>query len=219
MYEKDKRSFFEKLTGTINIEDEENNMPIGEEEPERIQIRDQEEKSIQIPQENIPTSVSINQYAQEEEKEKEVRKDEEPAVAESYSVTKEEEEEPEIQNKKEEEDEEAKEEDGELAVDIYENENEIFVQAMIAGVEAKDVDVSITRDSVVIKGSRQNMANVPNKNYYNKELYWGKFSRKILLPEEIDAEKSEAIEKHGLLILRMPKLNNKKIQKLEVKAL
>ena len=211
MYEKDKRSFFEKLTGTINIEDEENNVPIGEEKPEHIQIHDQNEE------EKIPASVSINQYEKETIEEVEEEKEEEEEEVEKLKV----EEEPKIKNRREEEKEvaEEKEEDGELAVDIYEKENEIFVQAMIAGVEAKDMDVSITRDTVIIRGSRQNMAEVPDKNYYNKELYWGKFSRKILLPEEIDPEKSEAIEKHGLLILRMPKLNEKKVQKLEVKAL
>ena len=212
MYEKDKRSFFEKLTGTINIEEEEeNNIPIGEEKPERIKINDQnEEEEEKVEERKVPTSVSINQYEKKEETEDEVEDEPEEESKE----------EPKIQNKIEKKEEaEEKEEDGELAVDIYEKENEIFVQAMIAGVEAKDMDVSITRDTIAIRGSRRNMADVPDKSYYNKELYWGRFSRKIILPEEIDPEKSEAIERHGLLILRMPKLNEKKIQKLEVKAL
>ena len=200
MYEKDKRSFFEKLTGTINIEEEEeDNQPIGGKKPEYLKSRDDEE-STQIPLQNVSDPFLSNQSERNEDEDEE----------------EEEEDEPETQDEKEEE---VKEEDGELAVDVYENENEIFVQAMIAGVETEDMDVSITRDMVTVKGKRQNVADVPDENYYNKELYWGRFSRKILLPEEIDPEKSEAIEKHGLLILRLPKLNKKKSQKLEVKAL
>ncbi|MCK5591637.1 MAG: hypothetical protein KAI72_06755, partial [Candidatus Pacebacteria bacterium] len=74
MYEKDKRSFFEKLTGTINIEEEEeNNIPIGEEKPERIKINDQnEEEEEKVEERKVPTSVSINQYEKEEETEDEV---------------------------------------------------------------------------------------------------------------------------------------------------
>ena len=198
MYEKDKRSFFEKLTGTINIE-EEDGQPTGGEKPEYLKSRD-DEKSTQVPLQNASDPFLSNQSERNEDEEGE---DEEKDA-------------PETQDEKEEE---IKDEDGELAVDVYENENEIFVQAMIAGVETEDMDVSITRDMVTVKGKRQNVADVPDENYYNKELYWGRFSRKILLPEEIDPEKSEAIEKHGLLILRLPKLNKKKTQKLEVKAL
>lgn len=198
MYEKDKRSFFEKLTGTINIEEEEDDQPIGGEKPEHLKSHDDEEPA-QIP----PQKVS------------------DPFLSKQDEQQNEDEDEPETQDEKEEDvkEEDVKEEDGELAVDVYENENEIFVQAMIAGVETEDMDVIITRDVVTIKGKRENIADISDENYYNKELYWGRFSRKILLPEEIDPERSEALEKHGLLILRLPKLNKKKTQKLEVKAL
>ena len=177
MYEKDKRSFFEKLTGTINIEEGEDDQPISKEKSEYLQSRD-DKRSIQIPQQNASDPFLSDQNEQNEDVD-----------------------EPETQDEKEEN---TKDEDGELAIDVYENENEIFVQAMIAGVEAEDMDISITRDIVTIKGKREKVADVPNENYYNKELYWGRFSRKIFLPEEIDPERSEALEKHGLLILRLP---------------
>lgn len=177
MYEKDKRSFFEKLTGTINIEDEET--------PNKYNDEEQEEQEQEDSQNTTSGNTSINKLeVHDEEQNSDVGGEE-----------------------------------GELAVDVYENKDEIFVQAMIAGVEPEDVDVSITREEVIIKGNRENMSDISDDNYYHKELYWGKFSRKILLPEEIDPEKSEAIEKHGLLILRLSKLNKKKSQKLEVKAL
>jgi len=196
MYEKDTRSFFEKLTGTINIEDKKDNHSFQEDEedePEQVVDEKEEEESEQMPQKSIS-----NSFLEEEGNDDE---------------------EPEPINKKEVKEEIKEEEEGELAVDVYEDNEEIFVQAMIAGVEVKDLDVSISRDLVTIKGRRNNLANVPNENYYNKELYWGGFSRRISLPEEIDPEKAEAIEKHGLLILRLPKMNKKKSQKLEVKAL
>ena len=203
MYEKDTRSFFEKLTGTINVEDKKDGHSFQDDEEEKkVVVEEDEEEFEQID----PKSIS-NSFL--EEGEDESNNDEEE----------EEEEEKKTINKKETEEEIKEEEEGELAVDVYEDNEEIFVQAMIAGVEVKDLDVSISRDLVTIKGRRKNLANVPNENYYNRELYWGGFSRRISLTEEIDPERSEAIEKHGLLILRLPKMNKKKSQKLEVKAL
>jgi HSP20 family molecular chaperone IbpA len=52
---------------------------------------------------------------------------------------------------------------------------------------------------------------------HHKELYWGTFSRAILLPQEIEIEDAEAIEKHGLLIIRLPKLDKNRQAKVRVK--
>ena len=49
-------------------------------------------------------------------------------------------------------------------------------------------------------------------------MYWGSFSRTIALPAEIDVDEAEAIEKHGLLILKLPKLDKRKKSKLKVKT-
>ena len=108
--------------------------------------------------------------------------------------------------------------DGQLTVDVYQNPNEIIIKAIVAGVKPENLDVSITRDMVTIKVRREDTKEVSEDNYFYKELYWGAFSRTILLPQEIEVEASTAIEKHGLLTLILPKVNKEKQTKLRVKT-
>ena len=115
----------------------------------------------------------------------------------------------------------AEEEDqiGELSVDVYQNNSEIIVQAMVAGVRPEDLNVDITRDTVTISGSRKESKTVKDEDYFTQELYWGSFSRTIALPEEVDPEEAEATEKHGLLILKLPKIDKNKQTKLKIKSI
>lgn len=108
--------------------------------------------------------------------------------------------------------------DGELTVDVYQTPEMIIVKSMIAGVRPEDLDVSITRDMVTIRGKREEERIAKEEDYFARELYWGSFSRTISLPEEVDVDEAEAIEKHGLLILKLPKLDKKKQSRLKVKT-
>jgi len=108
--------------------------------------------------------------------------------------------------------------EGELAIDMYQTPDEIIVKAMIAGVDADDLDVDITRDMVTIKGSRSEERIVDEEDYHHQELYWGSFSRTVLLPQEIEPEEAEAEEKNGLLTITLPKIDKKKVAKLRVKS-
>ncbi len=113
---------------------------------------------------------------------------------------------------------EESEKDAELTVDVYHTPDMIVVKSMIAGVRPEDLDVSITRDSVTIRGKREEERVGDSDDFLVQELYWGSFSRTISLPEEIDVDESEAIEKHGLLILKLPKLDKRRLSKLKVKT-
>jgi HSP20 family molecular chaperone IbpA len=110
-------------------------------------------------------------------------------------------------------------EEGELTVDVYQNQDTIFIKAMIAGVRPEDLDISISRDMVSVRGKREEERVTREDDYFIRELYWGSFSRTVSLPEEIDVDEAEAIEKHGLLILRLPKLDKKRQSKLKVKTI
>ena len=88
----------------------------------------------------------------------------------------------------------------------------------MAGVRPDELNVSISRDMVVIEGSREERDSVDDADYFTRELFWGSFSRTILLPEEIDVENSSAGAKDGLLSIIMPKLDKLKQTKLRVKA-
>ncbi len=109
--------------------------------------------------------------------------------------------------------------EAELTVDVYQTHNDIVVQTMVAGVKPDELDITIGRDMVTIKGKREETKNISEENYFTKELYWGKFSRTILLPQEIEPEEAEATEKHGLLTIKLPKIDKEKKATLKVKSI
>ncbi len=108
--------------------------------------------------------------------------------------------------------------EGELSVDMYETPTHIIIKAMIAGVRPEDIDINITRDSVTLRGKREGHTEGGSDNFVFKELYWGAFSRVLSLPQEIDIDGAEASEKHGLLLIRLPKVDKGKQTKVKVKA-
>ena len=112
----------------------------------------------------------------------------------------------------------AEENVSDLAVDMHQTPNEIIIQAMVAGVRPEDLDVNITRETVTISGKRSEVKQVIEESYFYKELSWGSFSRTIMLPQEIEPEEAEATERHGLLTVRLPKINKDRVQKLKVRV-
>src|SRR3989344_2021364 len=110
-------------------------------------------------------------------------------------------------------------EEGELSVDVYQTPSEIVIKAMISGVKPEDLEIAITRDMVTLRGQREASREINEENYFQRELYWGAFARTILLPAEVDVEDAEAIEKHGLLTIRLPKIDKGRKQSLKVKSL
>ncbi|MCR4334685.1 MAG: Hsp20/alpha crystallin family protein [Patescibacteria group bacterium] len=114
--------------------------------------------------------------------------------------------------------EEEEEKDGQLTVDVYQTPDDIIIKTMVAGVKPEDLDISITRDMVTIKGKREEERGIRGDDFFTKELYWGTFSRVITLPQEIDVEEAEALERHGLLIVRLPRIDKGRQTKLKVKS-
>ena len=108
--------------------------------------------------------------------------------------------------------------EGELAVDVYQTPTHIVIKAMIAGVRPEDLDVSITRDMVTIRGKRERHTEGTNGDFFFQELYWGSFARTVVLPQEVEIEGAEAMEKHGLLIIRLPKIDKGRQARLKVKS-
>jgi len=110
-------------------------------------------------------------------------------------------------------------EEGELAIDVYQTPTEIVIKTMVSGVKPEDLNIAITREMVTIKGKRESAREINDENYFQRELYWGAFTRTILLPAEVEVEEAEAIEKHGLLTIRLPKIDRDKTSSLKVKSL
>lgn len=107
---------------------------------------------------------------------------------------------------------------GELSVDVYETENEIVVKALVAGVQPSNVDISLTRDMITLKGTREEHKEVTEENFFHKELFWGGFSRTIVLPEEVDVDTADASIAHGILVIRLPKINKERQAKIKVRT-
>ncbi len=161
--ENKKRSFWERLTGSVHVEEEEN---------EEIK-----KKLTKIYKGNGKEKKTDNNWIEEEN------------------------------------------EEAELAVDVYQTPTDIIVQTMVAGVKPEDLELSIARDMVTIIGQREENRNIDEGNYFTKELYWGKFSRTISLPQEVEPEEVEATEKHGLLTIRLQKVDKDKTNNVKVRSI
>ncbi len=94
--------------------------------------------------------------------------------------------------------------EGELAVDVYSTGKEIVVQSAVAGIKPEDINVSAENNMIVIKGERKEPSEDKEKNYSFKECYWGKFSRKIIVSDEIDPSRINASIKSGILTVKVP---------------
>ncbi len=156
------KSFFEKLTGAINIEDENDSFDAFD-EPKEEKV------------DEIENAEETQSWPEEEST------------------------------------------DCELAIDVYETPDSIVVKTMVAGVHPDDLDISITRDTFTVAGTREEKHIISQDDYFAKELYWGSFSRTITLPEEVDIDHAVAKEKHGLLTIKLPKVDKARKTQLKVK--
>ncbi|MBI2625400.1 MAG: Hsp20/alpha crystallin family protein [Candidatus Nealsonbacteria bacterium] len=107
--------------------------------------------------------------------------------------------------------------DGQLAIDVYETENEFIIRSAIAGIKTDDLDISIENGIVAIRGNRVRPDSENPAKYIYQECYWGPFSRQVMLPEEVDNLKAEASMKNGVFVLKIPKLKKKTTKKIVIK--
>ena len=110
-------------------------------------------------------------------------------------------------------------EEAELSIDVYQTPTDIIIQTMVAGVKPENLEISVARDTVTIRGEREEQRIIDEDNYFTKELYWGKFSRTISLPAEVEPEEVEATERHGLLTVKIRKVDKEKKSSIKVKSI
>lgn len=166
-----KRSFFERLTGSIRMEDDE---PVVMTPPKKASLYSRYAEPDYESDETVEASIEV-----------ETASDEEPTEA-------------------------------QLAVDIYETNDAIIVKTMTAGVKKEDLQISVSRESLTIRGKRDNEPRAYQHHYHNQELYWGAFSRTVDLPDEVDIEQATANEHHGLVTIKLPKFDKKRHTTLKV---
>jgi len=104
-------------------------------------------------------------------------------------------------------------------VDVAETDKEVRITAELPGVEEKDVEVSLSRDAITIKGEKREEKEEKGKEQYRMERSYGAFRRSFSLPCEVDADKATASFKKGVLTVMLPKTAEAaKSKKIEVKA-
>ncbi|MCX6764247.1 MAG: Hsp20/alpha crystallin family protein [Candidatus Nealsonbacteria bacterium] len=109
--------------------------------------------------------------------------------------------------------------EGKLTIDVFENENELFIQSAVAGIDIDDLEISIEKDVLEIKGQRIKPDDGKTKrNYFIEECYWGPFSREVILQKEVDNSRVEASIKNGILTIKMPKIEREIKRKIKLKT-
>jgi HSP20 family protein len=101
-------------------------------------------------------------------------------------------------------------------VDVIDRDGEVVVKAELPGVNKKDLDISMTEDSVTIKGITRHEEKEEKENYYRSEISRGEFARTVALPAEVDSDKARASFKDGILELVLPKTRARKRRSIAV---
>jgi HSP20 family protein len=109
-------------------------------------------------------------------------------------------------------------EEGQLTVDVYQDKDNVFIKSTIAGVKPEDLDITLSGESVTIRGDRKQEEAIKDEDYFYQECYWGAFSRSLNLPVEIDVDRATADLKDGILTLVLPKASRARTKKVRVKT-
>ncbi len=91
------------------------------------------------------------------------------------------------------------------AVDMYEDKDNIVIEAQLGGIDPEKVDISIENNVLSIKGESEKKSEVDEKNYYRKEIRRGSFYRSIPLPTKVDGDQATAVNEDGVLKITVPK--------------
>ncbi len=105
---------------------------------------------------------------------------------------------------------------GQLAVDVYETKERLVVKARTAGVNKHDLDVSISDNTLSIRGTLSAGNEDDVENYFVQECYWGEFSRSIALPVPVKEDEIEAVLKDGVLTISFTKLKQDTVKKIQI---
>lgn len=105
---------------------------------------------------------------------------------------------------------------GQLAVDVYETKERLMVKGRVAGVNKNELDVSISDNTLTIKGTLSAGNEDGVENYFLQECYWGEFSRSIVLPVPVKEDEIEAVLKDGVLTISFSKLKQDTVKKIQV---
>lgn len=104
------------------------------------------------------------------------------------------------------------------SVDVYEKDNDVVAEVALAGIDPKNVEVSIENDVLVVKGEEKEEKETKDKNYYRKEIRSGSFTRSVSLPAHVKASEAKAESKNGILRITVPIDEKKAMKKIPIKV-
>ncbi len=106
-------------------------------------------------------------------------------------------------------------EEGQLIIDVYQTETDLIIQTAIAGIKPEDLDITMEKDVIIIRGERKKPLEEEG-DYFVQECYWGSFFKEIILPVEVDPDRAEASMKEGILTIQLPKTLREKRRRIEI---
>jgi len=104
------------------------------------------------------------------------------------------------------------------AVDVVETDDEVIVKAELPGMKSEDIEISVLNNTLTLSGEKKESQEEKGKGYYHVERRYGKFRRDIPLPTSVDADRVEAKFKDGVLTVTLPKTEQAKPKRIEVKT-
>jgi HSP20 family protein len=105
-----------------------------------------------------------------------------------------------------------------MALDVYETKEQVVIKAALPGVKPEETEVTITGDTLTIRGESKEEKEVKEESYIRKERHFGSFARSVTLPAGLEADKAEATFENGVLTLKIPKSEQVKPRSIKVKA-
>ena len=104
------------------------------------------------------------------------------------------------------------------AIEMYEEKDKFIIKAELPGMKKEDIDVSLADNTLTLKGERKAEKETKESNYYCCERYYGSFYRQVTLPSNADLKKIDAAYKDGVLEIKLPKTEETKEQKIDIKV-
>lgn len=105
-----------------------------------------------------------------------------------------------------------------VAIDMYETKDQVVVKAALPGIKPEQTEVTITGNTLTIRGEAKEEKEIKEENYICRERRMGAFSRSIALPDGLKTDKAEATFENGVLTLTIPKAEEKKAKTIKIKA-
>jgi HSP20 family protein len=101
---------------------------------------------------------------------------------------------------------------------LTETDGNVMVKAELPGMDPKDIDVEVTGDMLTLRGEKKTEEEKKDERYYCRERHYGSFQRSFRLPAGVQSDKVDAQFKNGVLTINIPKSEESKQKKIEIKT-